>query len=301
MRTLQIFLIFTFLMSSTITVDAQFGRLKRRLQNKIERKIDQKIDEKMDKAVDEAFEGNPEEESNNTDNNDVTKNKKKRKYDLSNISMEEIELTNTYHFSKKIDWLMTSNRQDEPTEVSQLMSKDGNFAMMVKDTKSKSTQGTMIFDISKEYLIILTEEQKQAMVMSMDATETLADNVDAQQSDMKITATGKQKKILGYSCKQYIFTSSEAKGDMWVTEDLKLKNHNLFAYLKKMSRKKSKSTPAGWEKIEEGFVLEMNSTDNDGNASNMKVTAINLSVNINYDMKKYQAINMTGFGGLMGN
>ena len=298
MRTLQVILIFTFLISSSTVVDAQFGRLKKRLQNKIERKIDRKIDQKMDEAVDEVFE---EKEKSDEENTKSSKRKKKSKYDLSNFSMEEIELTNTYHFSTKIDWLMTSDRQKDATPIAQLMSKEGNFAMEVKDGKSKSKQGTMIFDFSKKYLIIIVEEQKQAMVMSIDSSEEPLEEVGNQQSDMKITATGKRKKILGYSCEQYTFTSKDTNGEMWVTKDLKLKNRDLFSYMKKMSRQKSNNSPAGWEKIKDGFVLEMNNTDSKGHTSKMVVTAINENAKINYDMKKYKAINMIGMEGLMGN
>lgn len=275
-----------FLFGGSISVDAQFGRLKRKIKDKLERKIDQKIDQE----IDEIFE---EEESKG--------DKKKKKYDLSKMGMQEMELTDVYEFDVQIDWLVTSDEGEEPIEMSQMMAaKNFYFGMTIKGGKGQTTQGTLIFDMQKEYMIIIPENEKQAMVTSMGSSETISNKeMEGEKSDGTITATGKKKKILGYTCKQYLFSSTEAEGEMWITEELDLPNFDLFTYLQKMAPKSSNQSYNAWEDMKDGFVLEMTTTNKEGNVSKIETIKVNQDANIKYDMNKYKAIDMTGMKNLM--
>lgn len=296
MKTISMILVTLFLFGGHLSVDAQFGRLKRKLKNKVERKIDQKVDQKIDEAVDDVFE-------EGEDNDSTQKKKRKKKYDLSNLGMEEMELTDVYEFDIQIEWLMSSEEGDDPIQMNQLMSeKNQYFGMAVKDGEGESTQGTLIFDLSKEYMIIIPEDEKQAMVTSMGSSETIAnETMEGQRIDGSITVTGKQKKILGYTCQQYLFDSPEGKGEMWITEEIDLPNYDLFSYMQTMSRKNAKQTPNEWEAMKNGFLLEMTSKDREGNVAKIETIKIDTKANVKYDMKNYKAINMTGMEGLMGN
>lgn len=284
-------LIALFLLGGSVSVDAQFGRLKRKIQNKLDRKIDQKIDEKIDEAFEEG------------DDKDGKKKKKRRKkYDLSKIGMQEMELTDVYEFDIQIDWLVTSEEGEDPIEISQMMSENNfYFGMAVKDGEGQPTQGILIFDMPKEYMIIIPENEKQAMVTSLGSSETISNEVmEGEKPDGTITATGKEKKILGYTCQQYLFSSAEAEGEMWITEELDLPNFDLFTYMQKMAPRNSNQTHNAWEEMKDGFVLEMTTKDKKGSVSKIETIKVDQGANIKYDMKEFKAMNMTGMENIMG-
>lgn len=304
MKTTQIFLILCFLCSSYITSEAQFGRLKRKIKNKVNRKVEQKVDQKIDKEIDEAFENMEDAAEGDPD----SKKKKRRKYDLSKIGQGPVELEESYNYDFAIDWEIVHDNGD-PAYMTQLMTEDGKFfGMKIQDQKKKKkNESSVIFDTNRNYIIVLMEDDKQAMVTSFEpdlvANETESGSEEETlPQDFSFKATGQKKEILGYTCEQYIFTSDKTKGEMWMTKELNYSNRNMYDYFQKMSRKKGKTFGGtSWEKFNDGFALEVISFDEDGKKSIMLAKAVDKDADVKYKMSEYETINLTGMGGIMGN
>ena len=147
----------------------------------------------------------------------------------------------------------------------------------------------------------MPEGVNQAMLSSIaSAGDVPEDSLEPEELDSSIKATGKQKKILGYTCNQYLFSSPDTNGEIWVAEDLDLQNYNFMSYWQQMSRKNPNQGPEDWGKMKDGFVLEFKMQDKDGRESTLTATGIDDNAKAEYDMKKYQIMDMSGMDGLMG-
>jgi len=284
MKIKQCLLIVVALLANTLTTNAQFGKLKKRVQNRLEQKvnqkINQKIDQEVDKAVDKAVESILEEKG----------------YDLSKMGYETFELSGSYDYQFKIDWEITSKDED-PFEMAQMISNDGkHFAMEMQNPRGKKNEkGVFIYDIENSEMIILVEEEKQAIITSMDIAEEVIEETYEEENNFSWTRTGKKKQILGYNCFQYTYSSDDGKGEVWITKDLKYSNYDLYSYMQQTSKRKKKRTmPASWEKIKDGFALESLNISNDGKEVRMLAKSIDENANVEINVDGYQAMKISG-------
>ena len=284
MKIKQCLLIAVILLAITPTTNAQFGKLKQRVQNKIDRKIDQKINQKIDQEVDKAVDAILEEKLGD---NPI--------YDPSKVSYETFELSGSYDYQFKIDWEITSEKND-PMEMSQLISEDGkHFAMEIHDKKNKKNEkGIIIYDIENSEMIILMESEKQAIITSPNMVEEVLEETYEEENNFNFTVTGKKKEILGYTCKQYTYTSDDGTGEVWITKDLEYSNYDLYSYMQQTSkRKKKQNMPASWEKIKDGFALESINVDKKGNEVRMLAKNIDNNANVSINVDGYEAMKIT--------
>ena len=290
MKLKQCLLIVVVLLATTLTTNAQFGKLKKRVQNKIERKIDQKINQKIDKEIDKAVDPILDGKGKEGDGDDSAP------YDISNMAYETYELSGSYKYQFKIDWEMTSEK-DDPMEMSQLISEDGkHFAMEMHNQKRKKDEkGVFIYDIENSEMIILMESEKQAIITSMDIAEEVMEETYEEDSNFSWTRTGKKKQILGYTCYQYTYSNDDGKGEIWITKELKYSNYDLYSYMQQASRRKKKQTmPASWEQLKDGFALETINIDKKGKEIRMLVKSIDENANIEINVDGYQAMKFSG-------
>jgi len=296
MKLKQCLLIVVVLLVFTPTTNAQFGKLKKRVQNRIDQKINQKINQEVDKAVDKAVESILDQEVDKAVDKAVESILEKKGYDLNEIGYETYDLSGSYSYQFKIDWEITSEK-DDPMQMTQLISEDGkHFAMEFHNQNRKEDEkGVFIYDIENSEMIILVEAEKQAIITAMDIAEDVIEETYEEENNFSWTRTGKKKQLLGHTCYQYKYSSDDGKGEVWITKDLKYSNYDLYSYMQQTSKRKKKHTmPASWEKLKDGFALESINISNDGKEVRMLVKSIDENANVEINVDGYQAMKITG-------
>lgn len=188
----------------------------------------------------------------------------------------------------------------------------------------KGAAGSMIMDTTKKEMIMMMDEQKMYMVMSMAGALEAAEK---KSDDVKLEKTDETEKILGYTATKYILTEKNTETEMWLAEGLGtfmgFSNRNPMG-----GRGRGQSAPAGWERALEGkdlFPLRVVGREGGGSSKGkgaekskdgkgggkeragnesfrMEVTAIDkasLPDSLFSPPAGYQKFDMGGMGGLM--
>ena len=274
-----------FFLTFSLPLSAQFNILKDKLKDKIEKS------NKKDKKKSDAEEGDVEEDA------------EAPAFDMSQFfGSGDVELEDSYDYQFKIDWKITANDDDEPSEMSQFFSREETSMGMEYQTTGKDAQeGAMIIDFDKNYMILISKEEQQAVVTSFDNVEAQVEEEDISDTPFSITKTGETKSILGYKCEKYKFVSEDAKGEMWVTKGLNYANYNIFNYLKRAAKRSKTYSSSDWSQLDDGFALEIYSESEDGEINHMIATAIDENANISYKMDDYQIMDLTKLPKGLGN
>jgi ribosomal protein S20 len=206
-----------------------------KLFNKLDKKIDKKSKETND--VRESETNNNNESGSNSQVSDDAG-------ELNNAPPPNIE--SSYHFSQKVVYKMSSADEKEgpssmeyilwfPSDEKYMATQMGEIS--VKDENGKQQKGESmkvftIMDNKNQAMVMIMEEQKMAQIIPMDgaivdmAEAKIEDNAAEEksgQSDVK--KTGRTKKILGYSCDEYVSSSPDGDATFWLTEDRDLLNN----------------------------------------------------------------------------
>ena len=219
---------------------------------------------------------------------------------------EDLKLKEEYTFDFQIDWRVESSKEKEASEFKQFFSKNESYVGMQGEPTSdrnKNKEVSMVIDMENNYMIVLNEKDKQAMVMSTANQGGYIPQTEETTSskDFKITKTGKTKTIATFLVEQYTYKKEDGQGEFWTTKDLKYKNGNFFNYFQSMNRNKKKDTRHDdwWNDQVEGYLLETRGTSNDGESFHMVATAVHKNIHVKHLMSDYQVINMTGMSNFM--
>jgi hypothetical protein len=133
--------------------------------------------------------------------------------------------------------------------------------------KGKTPQALIIFDYLNYKMISLMEDGGQkigfAMDLNMDQIQEWQDAEENEQlQDLSFSKTGKTKKILGYTCEQYIMEGTSGKGEYWVSDNPSLKIGIALNSMANSSKNKNLKMPDNYP---DGAILEMSFDDENGN------------------------------------
>jgi len=184
---------------------------------------------------------------------DSTFNRKKKNKQRTSRSagLSKVKSAETYAFNHKAEMQFITKK--EKMTVDYFLPDSGNFfGMEIKDEKIKD-DFIMVYDVDREAMFTYMENNGQKMKMSV-AFET--DDVDTEDTSFNITATGKVKTILGYSCKEYKMTGDDITAIIWVTKDVDLRFPSTL-----YTSKKNKNNHQEWMKHIDGWAMEMEMTD----------------------------------------
>ena len=143
---------------------------------------------------------------------------------------DNVDYESTYKFDAYIqmeisDYKKNGKLDDQVVYDSYVHKEDADYAMEFSDDQSKST---IIFDTKNSAMLILTESdgEKTGFATTIDP-EAMAERLEAyedeEESDLEplnIKKTGKTKKILGYSCDEYLADDEDTEVHMWASEKL---------------------------------------------------------------------------------
>jgi len=270
MNHLKTILFFLLLIGTTTPTKAQFWKkIKKKIEKKTEDKINAKIDKTTDKLIDKALDGKKKEKKSSTD--PVTTPK------------QTTTSTTTYKFNQSVTVQVNSGSADT-VSFEFLFSKNNKdiTCMKINESSMKDTQGM------KGEVYIVSSKDKSTMFMNMmgmkikkatDGNQMEQYNNAEQLDKTSITATGKTKTILGYSCTEYIAKNEDITVQFWATnQDFPIKG--VFVPILGMRNNNAKI---------KGFVLEMNVTSAQ-NKQSIKVTSINKNANVTIHTNEYKSM-----------
>jgi len=221
--------------------------------------------------------------------------------DSSDLPMEAIYVFNTsvtyqMEFSSKdnssiVDYGMwfSENENYMGTQVKNIRSKEKNQQDMPASMLS-------VIDEKNQTMIIFMEDQKMAQVLSMEKIKEISveeneeENTNTDFEGLK--KTGKTKKILGYTCEEFVAVNDENNFSIWITDELELFQKNMFYSI---SKSLGGNTFSNIPKDAQGFMMEMHFENLvNGEKGKMIVTDINKqSKSIN--TSEYQYMNLSQF------
>lgn len=284
--------------------NAQFlKKLKQKVQQAAEEVV---IDKASEKAAQET--GKAMDSLLDIDSTYQNKNEEQ----LQNIFMQNnanITVEDVYNFNNNVTYKMTIISNNEPSSIDYSMWFSDNENYMATEMKninsedSKNQNSSMemltILDEKNQAMIVIMEKQKMVQIISMDKIKNIGIEEDVQNMDTSVPTikkTGRNKKILGYNCEEFITQTDEGKLTFWITQDVKLYQKNMFLNLNKSLGGNQ------FDKIPEtakGFMMEMHSEntsngENHGDKSSMIVISISKKTKV-INTKDYQIMNLSGF------
>jgi len=192
-------------------------------------------------------------------------------------------------FMMKItDYKKNGKVDDEVVYNNHINKRNGDYAMMYREP---GTNSTILFDSSAFAMIILTDEEgdKTGFATKMDP-ETIQGMVEDEIEDtdgFNPLKTGKTKKILGYSCDEYLVEEDSHEAHMWISEKLgkeiskeMLNNASVFGSVFQYSR------------VVKGMVLEYEFVDDNGEKTTMEVVDLDLKKTHSFSTEGYNIISV---------
>jgi hypothetical protein len=163
-----------------------------------------------------------------------------------------------------------------------------NYGMEFSDDDSRST---IVFDSERLEMIILADNDGEKTGFATTIDSAMVEEAVEEESDytgFKPLKTGNTKKILGYTCDEYLVDDEDTEVHMWISEKLgkeinkdMLTNSNTFGAAFQHSR------------AVKGMILEYNLIDkDDGERTEMLVTDLDLNRNHSISTGDYTIITM---------
>jgi len=219
-------------------------------------------------------------------------------------SSSDAKIADVYSFKTSVDIRVTSfDKKQKSSEMNMRMlfppeeSGDPYYAVELLDMQEDDTDipsNLVIFDYLNFKMISLINSSGEKMGFTMELSQDQIDEwteAEGEENDEKVEfkKTGKTKDILGYSCEQYVFESSDSEGEFWVSNDKDLKIGMALNAMSQNDKKKSYDMP---DEYPEGAILEMNYTDSDGSGMKWLAIAIDKSLNKTIRTEGYSFMNL---------
>ncbi len=218
----------------------------------------------------------------------------------------DFPMETTYEFNTRVTYQMEFNSKDNSSIVDYGMwfSENENYmATQVKNIQSKEKNPQdmpasmlSVIDEKNKIMIIFMEEQKMAQVLSMEKIKEISEEEDEAENTNTgfegLKKTGQTKKILGYTCEEFMAVNNENNFSIWITNELELFQKNMFYSINEsLGGNTFKNIP----KDAKGFMMEMHFENLvNGEKGKMIVTEINKqSKSIN--TSEYQYMNLSQF------
>lgn len=161
---------------------------------------------------------------------------------------------------------------------------------------------SVISDLKNQKMIMVMEDQNQAMIMPMGGTGMPGMKQDKRDQpkryepyepgeDVSLEKTGNTREILGYTCDEYIYEDDENDMQMWISKGLQLTTR------KEVASRSVLSLFHQYNMQEEGTLLAMKATSKkDNSVMAMEVTDVGLGNEQTIDLAGYNVMDMSSIG-----
>ncbi|WP_339918280.1 DUF4412 domain-containing protein [Yeosuana marina] len=218
----------------------------------LERKVEEKTETETEKAFDSTF-----------NNQKQTKNEKSSSF---NISASKVAPAANYNFSHKYVMQVKSDKNE--TILNYYLTNSGDYLASSVPDKNGNEDMKTVMDLGRKtmYMFMENKGDKSQMSMSLDLEE-IADDA-REETNVKVTLTGKTKTILGYKCEEYKVVGNDLNGTIWVAPNADISFSKSFYNIKA-----KKGMDQSWMKMINGLTLQMDMVD----TSNRKPQTINMT------------------------
>lgn len=221
--------------------------------------------------------------------------------DTADLPMEA-----TYVFNTNVTYQMEFTSKDNTSIVDYGMwfsENDNYMGTQVKNIRSKEKEQQdmpasmlSVIDEKNNIMIIFMEDQKIGQVLSMEKIKEISmqeNEVENTNTDFEgLKKTGKTKKILGYTCEEFVAINDDNKFSTWITDELELFQKSMFYSI---NESLGGNTFRNIPKDAEGFMMEMHFENLvNGEKGKMLVTEINKQSK-SIDTSEYQYMNLSRF------
>jgi len=239
MKTMKFFTLL-FLFGMITQGNAQFWekitkRAEQAASDAVERKVEEKAARETEKTFDTVF----------NNKGKLFKNKKTKKLDGYTFTHQYVMEVITENDTTDITYYLTN--EDEYMGSSFVMGEDQEF-LTVMDLPNSAIHTFMDFG-----------DRKTSSSIKIDLNEV--DEVEMNSSEFAISATGKSKDIIGFTCEEFQVTGPQLSGTVWVTQEADISFQKAFTQLKSKKIKRLKGMDQSWVSMVDGLTLEMRMID----------------------------------------
>ncbi|GAB2631520.1 DUF4412 domain-containing protein [Belliella aquatica] len=295
------FFVYIFIISFSLESQAQLGnRLKqaasRGLGNALEKRVEKEAEKIAQRQLEKAFENIYGSDLPTGGGFDMGKI-------LSGISMD-VETASQYNFQGYSTMLINSTDEkgkvQEPFEMKTFIDQGGKTVAMEFENrdKNKMDKTILIYDLERNASIFLLDSdgEKSSIAYGYDFTK-MAESVNLEdweeemgKDDFELRKTGNTKTIHGYVCEEYIADSEDGIATYWITKD-PIKGSAAFWGDSNPLINPSNHQAKSMANIPNGHMMEMYFESKiDQSKSEIKITEINESSEITFDMEAYPNI-----------
>lgn len=274
------------------TSNAQFlERLKNGVQTSVEETVIEKSEEKAEEETEGAMDGlfgigkKKKKKSSSNDNSSdgtSTPNNTIGEQGTNSGSSEATEILDEYvfNFSSKINFESYEKKEKDVTTIKQTYGKESLL--------TEASGALMIYDFSAESIILVSQEEKTAQVMSMSFMESMMANaveseVEDNNEESSVTKTGETKMMLGYTCYEYIIINGSEKTQIWFAPDVPFEYSDYLESFSGMFQSQSTSY-----NNEMGYMMEMTNYDENGKKISYMVVTELIEETITIPLNKYK-------------
>jgi len=193
-------------------------------------------------------------------------------------------------FKMQITDYKKNGKVDEQVEYDNYLNKiNRDYGMEFREDASQSI---ILFDSSRFAMIVLTDDDGEktgfATGMDPDKVDEIIKEDSPDEAGLKPLKTGNTKKILGYSCDEYLIEDEESEVRMWVSEELGKEMHKEI-----LNNPNAFGSTFHYSSAVNGMILEYTLLEkNTGEKNEMLVTDLDLNRSHSISTQGYAIISM---------
>lgn len=212
-------------------------------EQKLEGKIDQQVEKQMDKSLENAF--NPQ------------------------MSMQQSEpIDKTFKFTQLVNYQMSLG---DKVANDFTMYSSPKFKDMLIKVSAQGQDMKMLIDAEKNIYSFMEYDGKKVQMGLPGNQMNAMFKTEGIDEEAELIETGKEKEILGYTCKEYIVKNENEDIQLWITDEVTLNSPFI---------ENSQIT---------GMLLEMTTKTEEGDFE-MKVTKVKENINYTFKSGQYKSM-----------
>ena len=239
MKTIKFFTVLLLFGIITPTNAQLWNKLKKRATQAAEDAIERKVEEKAARETEKTFD---------TVFNNKGKLFKKKKA----VKLEGYTFTHKYTME-----VITEN---DTTDITYYLTNEYEY-MGSSFVMGEDQEFLTVMDLPNSAIHTFMDfgDRKTSNSIKIDLNEV--DEVEMNSNEFTVSATGKSKDIIGFTCEEFQVTGPQLSGTVWVTQEADISFQKAFTQLKSKKIKRLKGMDQSWVSMVDGLTLEMKMID----------------------------------------
>lgn len=201
-------------------------------------------------------------------------------------SSEKISLSKSFDFDKSLILVHTTGVKSNKTDLEYTLRYPDNQAYMSMTIsgfadENPNTKPEILINFEEDKMITFMNFADSKMAMVRNLSESKNGVAILNTSYQNLEKTGKTKKILGYSCKEYTFKNPDLEGRVWLAPSISDEFANSFSTLGLFITSDTTSDSSG-------YIMRLHASDiNTGEIQSLVVKDINQKAPYSIDAENY--------------